>query len=328
MTTDFRAWEVPANKANNLAFLFGYVLQDIQECAKSQVAYLAPPKALHSLEIQVFKKEVVVAVSQLVCQLEKPVKALIGYPLVDLLQNPFSLAPVAAPFDLAGQGPVSAFDFVQALLKKLRRFYRVGTEPIADSEERFQAKIESRHFTGRGFWPGRFNFQRKAQVQLIQRIALDCDRLNVTNQGPVLAQLVGSFAYLNPAVVQQFPTGLFQSVALELGYLPKRRWSSFSATLAVVKEKLIAFLDSLDNVLKRLGGNQVEPVIPWSFLELCQVFHQGILVKVLAGQLIVPLVQSYAVVIRLAGQVDRPMKMFILFRSVELVLVGDSHWFF
>lgn len=255
MTTDFRAWEVPANKANNLAFLFGYVLQDIQERAKGQVTHLASPKALHPVKIQVLKKEAVVAVGQLVSQLEKPVKALIGYPLVDLLQNPFSLAPVATPFDLAGQGPVSAFDFVQALLKKLRRFYRVGTEPIADSEERLQAKIESRHFTGRGFWPGRFNFQRKAQVQLIQRIALDCDRLNVANQGPVLAQLVGSFADLNPTVVQQFPTGLFQSVALELGYLPKRRGSSFNAALAIAKEKLIALLDSLYHVLKRLGGN-------------------------------------------------------------------------
>jgi hypothetical protein len=52
------------------------VLEDAHKFGASQIAYLATPKALHPLHGQIFKIQAVVAVRQLVSQLEEPITAL------------------------------------------------------------------------------------------------------------------------------------------------------------------------------------------------------------------------------------------------------------
>jgi hypothetical protein len=228
---------------------------------------------------------------------------------------------VVRPLDLAGQAMVSAFNLGQVLLEKLWRLDTVGAKTIADREEGLKPEIKPRHFTGRGNGLRLFHLERKAQVQVIQRIPLDCDRLDVANQWPIVAKFIGTFANLNLAAVQQFPASLFQSVALELGDFAEGWRGSLKTRLEVTEEKLIPLFDSLDYILKGLRWNRVEPGILGQSLEFGQVLHQGVLVEVLASQPVVSLVKGNTMIVGPTCQIDGLMQVFILFASEETILV-------
>lgn len=329
MMTNLGTWKEPINKGNNLALFLSNPFQDVQKRTKGQVANLAPPKALHTLKVQGFKEQIIIAVGQFICQLKKPIQALIGYPFVSFSQHSPGFSPVVTTFNLVRQRAVGALDVIQALLKKLRRFYLVCTETIANGQECFKPEIKPRHFTGRRLGLKTLDFQRKAQIQVIQGIALDGDSLDAANQISIFAEFIDIFTDLNLAGIYQFPAGLFEREALELGYLPESWRRGPDAVFEVAKEKLVTLLDSLYHILQCLRRNQLKPGILRTLLKPGEVFHQGVLVQVLAGQLVVSLMQSYAVIKSLASKVDGPVKMLVLFVAVQLVFVGDDHhWFF
>jgi hypothetical protein len=134
MMADFARRIEPIQTDHGLALFLGDILQDAQECSEGEVADLAAPKTLHALEIQGLEKQVVIAVGQIMGQLEEPVKPFIGNALMRSGQGSPGFTPVVTPLHLTRQGTVSLFDFIQALLEKLGRFDLVGAKPIADSK--------------------------------------------------------------------------------------------------------------------------------------------------------------------------------------------------
>src|SRR5438876_6472684 len=66
------------NLVDGFAPLGGDVLENAHELGEGQVTHLAAPQRLHGLDIQVFQKDHVELVANLVSQLELVVPALVG----------------------------------------------------------------------------------------------------------------------------------------------------------------------------------------------------------------------------------------------------------
>ena len=58
--------------------LQGHPLHNLKELGKTEVAHLPSPQGLHPGQVQVFKDEEVVAITQIVCQLEVKITAFVG----------------------------------------------------------------------------------------------------------------------------------------------------------------------------------------------------------------------------------------------------------
>ncbi len=185
------AGRIPAvNIVNQLALFAGHVFQNFQERAKSQVAHLPAPEPFHSAQVQRLEKQNVIAVSQDVGQLEKPVGAPVLYFVVDYRQLVFGLAPAVRKLFAPGKVAVSLANFGQRLLEKQRRFYRVGFKSIVDSQKGFEAEIKPRHFTGRGGERRLFHFLGRTQVEITHPAPLNCDCFDRAGQLPLFDKLV------------------------------------------------------------------------------------------------------------------------------------------
>ena len=72
----------------------GHMLQDEHELGESQVADLPPPQFLHAAQVEGFKPQRVVLVTQGMCQLEVCVAPLICHPVMSQRQLAFGLFAV------------------------------------------------------------------------------------------------------------------------------------------------------------------------------------------------------------------------------------------
>ncbi len=311
MATSFARRIEPINIDDRFALLTGNMFENLEECRKAQVANLAPPHFFHPSEVQVLKKQHVVLIGQVVGQLEEPILAPVGNSLMHSGKMQVGPASIVGALFSSGQVAVGLADSVQVLLEELRRMYLVAHKTVVDGQEGLEAKIKPRHFTGRGSEIWFRYFLRQTQIQIAEFISLDCCRLDLANRFPVLEKLVDRLAYLDTALTKQFPTSLLKSEALVLAGFFKSWWLDLHPNLASnrLKEKLIAFLDSLHNVLQRLGGDQLQPFVPGSLLEFGQMSHQSVLVEMFAGQLVVAFVERKAVVVGPPGQGDGAMDL-------------------
>ena len=292
---------------NHTTLALGNVLQDTQELGKGQVRDLTTPHFDHPLEVQVLKDQNGEVISQLVGQLKEVVSALIRNPFMRPSQG--VLGPVSGfgTALLPAQDAVEFADPVQVLLEEKRGWLAGCLRPIVNGQKILQPKVETGDSTRPGFraWDGQLT--RKAQIQPIQLVSLDGDRLDLALWQTIIDQLVHTPIELDLALRDPLPARLLEGVALELGHLTKRWRGGLDTVFQVAKEQLVALVDAFNDSLQGLRRDRLEPSIGGQFLELGEVLHQGVLVQVLARQLVVSLVQGYGVVVGSTSKVDGPV---------------------
>ena len=205
--TGFGRWEPTVNEMEHLALASGNVLQNIAELTKGDVSDLAAPKPVHSLDIQRFQNDDVKAVGEVVSQLEEPVPALVGNPLMYAGKVVFGLMPVSRSFSLPGHSTVSLVDLLQASFEELRRsdLFAVGK-----SQESFQTEVRANDGVTQSVDFFLFHINGKADEQLTKWGALDRDGLDRVENFPAFAELVHLTPNANLVRTNQLPTGLFK----------------------------------------------------------------------------------------------------------------------
>ncbi len=332
MATSFAGRIKAVNIVNLFALFAGNVFQDFEEGSEGQVADLAAPQSFHPAQVQGLKNQDIIAVRQRVGQFEEPVLSPVGYLLVNLGQAAFGLTAVMGALLFAGQTAVGLPDLGQRLLEKLGRLDGVGFYPIVDGQESLEAKIKPRHLTGRGLKFRRLDFLSDTQIEIPQLVSFERDRLDWTNQLPVFGELVDLAS--NPDapgtglfIRQELVASLFQGEALVVTRLLETRRSDLDLDLAAhrFEEQVIAFLDTLDDILEGLRRDVVEPGVVRPLFEMGQVFHQGVRVQMFAGEFVVPFVQGNTVIVGSSSQRGGVVQVIGASRLIQAILRCDQH---
>jgi hypothetical protein len=98
----------------------GNMLQNEHELGETQVADLPPPQLLHAAQVEGFKPQRVVLVTQGMCEFEVRVTPLVRHPLMRQGELTLRRLPVARPFLLARQLAVETGYFRQVGFQELR----------------------------------------------------------------------------------------------------------------------------------------------------------------------------------------------------------------
>ena len=312
-------WIEAINQMNDFVFRGGNVAKNAHKLGTGKVTHLAPPQGLHPLHVEVFKKQMVVLISQLMRQLEEPVTATIDYSLIQPCNVRFRFLPVVRAFDLAGHGTLGSLQsgkrlaVVQGACKLMA---------VRCGQESFQAKIKACAVTCHGLIDlACFFLYHKVQIEIVQRVALNRDGFNVGRKLATFEELVHPALYIDPVAVQQFPARLLEGEAAVLLDFLKAWWACANLAFEVAKEQLVGFVNALHDVLDRLGTHQMPMVVLGQFLKLGDVLHQLVLVQAFASQLVVLAMQSDCMVINQPCNVNLLVQVLILFRLVEFELV-------
>jgi hypothetical protein len=308
------------DQMNNLAFGGCNVLQDAHKFGARNVTDFAAPHGLHSLHGKVFKEQLVVPIRQLMRQLKEPVAATVDNALVDTRDNSASFLSSAGKLDLARKLLLRLPQCGHGLTV-VQRGFNLAT--IRGSQESFQPKIEACAVTRHG-WIAWIDLclHHEIKVEIAQRIAFDCDRLDARGNIAALAVLVDSALKVDAVALQQLPPRLLERERTVLLDLLERGWRSLELALEVAKEQFVGAVNPLCNVLNGLRTDQVPVGIARQLLELGEMPHQVVLVQTLAPQTIVATVERNAMIVDQTGNVDLLVQMAILLRAVELELVG------
>ena len=327
MTASLARWIEAINIVNPLTLLSGNVFQNIQKHPERQVTDLSAPHPFHSTQIEGLKEQDVVPVGQVMGQLEEPVLAPVAYPGVGYRQLTVGLTPVIRAALLSGKGTSGPPDVGQRLPEEQRGLYLVGIKTVVDGQEGLETKIKPRHFTGRGVEGGLCHCLRHTQIEIADTIPLDRNRLDLANQLPLFDILVHLTADPDAVGFQELVSRLLKREAGVLARLFEGGRSDLEATFVPyrLEKELVSLLDTLHDVLKRLRRNVIKPGVLVQLFEFGQMLHQGILIQMLARQLVVSFVQRDTVVVGPTCQRDGVTQMTVSFRLVQSVLVGDDH---
>lgn len=312
------------NEMDKLTFTGCDVLQNVAKFAKSDVSNLAAPKPVHSLDIQRFQNDDVKAVGQIMRKFEEPIPALAGDSLVNAVQVVFGLCPVSRSFGLPGHCTAGFAQVFQVGLEELRR---IDLFAVRQGEEGFQTEVRANDGVTQSVDFFLFCLNGKANEQLTERGALDCDRLDCAENFPTFAELVNLTPNANLVRADQLPTRLLEGKRRVLLDLAKTGTGKPLGNLPgfVLEEQLIAAINALANVLNGLCINQVPKLVLWKLLQLGNVLLHRVHVDVLPGQLEVPPMKSNAVIPDDPANVNLVMQMLILFASVQFEL-ERFHW--
>lgn len=327
MTASFARWIEPVNITNQLTLLPGDVFQNIQKHPERQVADLSAPHPFHATQIEGLQEQDVVSIRQVVGQLEEPVLALVAYPGVGYRQLAVGLAPVIRESLLSGKVTSGPPDFGQRLSEEQRGLYLVGIKAVVDSQEGLETKIKPRHFTGRGLEWGLCHCLRHTQIEITDTIPLDRNRLDLANQLPLFDILVHLTADPDAVGFQELVSRLLKREAGVLARLLEGGRPHLEAPFVPyrLEKECVSLLDTLHDVLKRLRRNVIQPGVLVQLLEFGQMLHQGILIQMLARQLVVSLVERNTVVVGPTRQRDGVTQLTVSFRLVQSIFVGDDH---
>ena len=100
-----------------------------------------------------------------------------------------------------------------------------------------------------------------------------------------------------------------------------RRLLPFSLVLEVEEERLVRAVDSLDDILDRLGIQLVPVSKPLHALQFCYEHFDTVGGGILLGHFVVPPMEGDAPVPNLGGEVDTLLQIFELSALVQLKLV-------
>ena len=90
----------------------------------------------------------------------------------------------------------------------------------------------------------------------------------------------------------------------------------------IPEKELVGTVNSLCDVLHRLGADFLQTGESWHLFELRQMFLQGIDVQRLLIQAIIPFVQGDTVIVDASRRVDFPMKFSVSPGRIELEAIG------
>lgn len=273
------------DQMNNFAFGGCNILQDAHELGTRNVAYFAPPHGLHPLHGKVFKKQLIVLIRQLMCQLEEPVAATVDHTLINTRHIRLCFVPVPRPFDLARHAALRLAQFIKGLAIVQWGFNLL---PVRRGEKSLQTKIEACAITRHGLIAlVDFFLHHEIEIEIPQRVALDCDRLHVRRNVAALAVLVDSALNVDAIVGKQLPARLLEGEGSVLLDLLERGRRGLDLALEVAKEQLVGAVNTLHYILDRLRTNKVPVGIAGQLLELGEMPHQVILAQMLASQTVV-----------------------------------------
>ena len=329
VATGFGTWFPAVNESDKLALDVGNMVEDAHELATGKVANLATPKSLHPLHVEVFKEQCVIDISQVVSQFEEPVTPPIDHCLMQAPNVRLGFFPIVAALDLARQVALCLAQFAQGLSIVQRGFNLLL---IRRNEESFQPKVKACAFTRHGLML-RVDFFRndEIKIEIPKTVPLDRDSFDVGGDVPTLAELVNLATNADSVATEQFPTCLFErETAVSFHFLETWR-AGLDAVFKIAKEKLIPLVDTVNNILNRLGINQIPMCVLVQLFQPGDVLHQGVLVQALARQAIIPTMQGNAVVVNQARNVDLLVQLLILLRAprapvqLEFVRLDDFH---
>jgi len=327
--TQFRRRKPRVDMIDHRAKLRGDMMQGLHEAAKAQIRDFAAPQGFHSLKIERFQGDVVVLLAQIAGQL--PLKGLAhrGDTTMHSRQMLGGFPPVLRAFHLARQGSVRLANAPQLLFERLGRLV---FRPIVASQIRRQPKVEACAFTRHDSVDGlRINDTGKIYGQLANPIAFDRHRFDRPFDLPRLSKLVDGGTDTQAVATQQLPASLRQRERFGLGNLPQGGRSNFLrgfpgfAVLQVLEEALIAFVNTVNDLLDRLRAKLLPPGICGKLLQLGDM---GLELKeghMLLVQTIVPATERNRMIVDCTTDIDQAVQFPVTLAAIELVHEGASH---
>jgi hypothetical protein len=223
-----------------------------------------------------------------------------GHAAMDTGKMLLSFVAIVGAFHLARELAMGLGNLAQAPLERL---WSLVLRTIMICQIGRQSKVKACAVTCHGSID-RLMIQKagKVHVQLSERSTFDRYRFDAAFDGSRLGVLVCRAANPQAVAPQQLPPGLRQGERLGLGDLAQRGWTNLArgfpgfAVLHVLKETLIAFVNTHDEVLDSLRAKLTPPGIFGKLLELGNVGFQWVQRQILFIQAIVTATKSYRVV--------------------------------
>jgi len=304
------------------ARFLSHVVQDTDEAGETQVRYFATPQALHAAKIQVFKVDGVVGIAQFGCK--SPVVRIpaVGDALVDTGEVLVRLLTILRALEFMRKFLVGTGDVTLALFKKLRR---VKPATIAASDIGLEAEIEPDAFTCQGpVWFLILIEAGKEQVDVTKCIALDGECFDVTDDFTRLGKLVDVLTDANTVVTKQAISRLLKRERFGLSDLAKS-WDAdvlggfpLFTRFGIGKEPLIGAVDTLNDILNRLGAKLVPKSIPGQPFQLGDMSLKVGCRQVFAKHTVVATMQRDAMIMDDTANINLLMQSPILFTSIQL----------
>jgi len=299
----------------------GDILHNLHELPKAQITDLAPPHRFHAREVQVLKHQHVERIAQIVRELEVIVPSFIRNADMRSYQQPRSFATVVRPFGLLVLATRKRLDTLQFLL--VEQWRHVGFARVV-GEKCFQAKVKSRHFTGRG-WTRfkRFLNHTEAQPQAPQTIPFDGQGFNLAHQIALFGEFVGLAADPNLVAFKQPVARLFK----------RKRWIAldfpeFGWTFGDTFEKTgIGVIEAFQHILNRLRTERFPEAVALSFhAQTSNMGFEPVQRNVFSREGVIPLVQSEGMIPDTTRHVDLLMQKDIAFvAAIKAILVGSAN---
>ncbi len=310
------------HQVDRFALLGCDVLENVHKGCKSQVGYFAAPERFHTGDIEVFDDDDIVTVCEVVCQLEKPVPALVGDTLVGFGKGELGFAAVVAALLLEVEFTVQAANLFNRSLVEKRVF---NLRAVAEGQEDFQPEVYAHDVTRCDRFGIRSVVYGEEKPDVAQLVPLDCDCFDMAVYLPALAEFVDATMYADAVAAHELPAIFSHGKRFVQFYLFEGRTSGVLSIITglVVEETLIGGVQAKDNIFYDLAAYQLPVGVFGPVAQTGDVLAHRELVNVLTGELVVPALQGNAVVPYLAGCINSPMEMLILVAVVKPVFVGD-----
>jgi len=321
--TSLGRWFKPSDQLNDFSFVGCHIGKDVHKLGACQVANLAPPHGLHTLHVEVFKEEVIVAICESVRKLKKPITTLVYDSLMNSGDNQSGFLPAVRELHLAGKLLLGKFQFNHCLTVVQRT---MNLFSVRRSEEGFQAKVKACHVTGHDLIIlVNLFLNNEVEPKIVEVVTLDRYRFDCGWDFSALAELVQVALNLDTISTEKLPACLFKREAGILLDLLESWWACANLALEIAKEQLISFVDTLNNILNGLRTNKIPVSKTIKLFQLGDVLHQLKPIDSLAKQTVVPTMKSDTMVVDQPSNVNLLMQVFILFAPIQFELVGSDH---
>ena len=315
-----RACIVPIHLLYRRSRLARLMCEDFNKVCKAIIGDFSSPPFLHPSQVQVLDAHKCVFPADGICQFEVKVLALIGGLLVEARQCKPRSPAMVRPLPLPRKLPSGSANRIRILLEKQGGFQVLA---IGRREKLLESEVVADAFTCscQDFILCRLT--DKIKIDVPERIAFDRDGLDRPFNGTAFEIAVLLCSDLDGISFQELPPCLFQGIRFILFHLLKRGGSRAHPAVQIFEKELVGTVDSLCDVLHRLGADFLQIGESGQFFELRQMLLQGIDVQRFLIQAIIPFVQGNTVIVDASRRIDFPMKFPVSPGHIELEAIGS-----
>ena len=310
--TQLARWEVAIDKTQRRTGAFRHMRQDAQEVPVSKVAYLAPPQALHTAKLQVFKVNRIVGLTQVTGKIPMPGFSLIRHAAMDSCQMKTGTVPIRRASLFARKGTASLTQRFEGHAVRQRCF---DLFPIVSRQKSPEPKIKtcgSTRLDSDGL--GLRYFTREKHKETPCRHAFDGERLDLTFDRSGLVKAV-----FDPSNVEQVAPSICPSRLCQRERPVLPTLAEFWRTLVLVAEKLlIAKVYTAYDILYRLRANKIPVGKPGPLFEPRHMLLQAVVVDVTAKPAVVAALKQDAVIVYPSGNINALVQMLFPLGPVQL----------